>query len=131
MNDMNQVKESLDKCIRLEPTCNYQLKLKLYQLLCNSKSESSHKSDCDDLTKSNEPDSPKPSSLNYDTSKYVVVDSHLVKPVDLECSLCYRLLYNPVTTPCGHSFCMSCLERSLDHHDRCPLCKHTLADVIQ
>ncbi len=70
------------------------------------------------------------SSLNFDTDKYVVVNPHLAKQIDLECSLCFRLLYSPVTTPCGHSFCMTCLERSMDHNDRCPLCKHTLADVI-
>ena len=25
--------------------------------------------------------------------------------------VCYELLCVPVTTPCGHSFCLSCLER--------------------
>lgn len=32
------------------------------------------------------------SVLNFDSSKYVVVNSHLVKSVELECSLCYRYL---------------------------------------
>ncbi|KAE8262304.1 hypothetical protein A4X09_0g7489, partial [Tilletia walkeri] len=41
----------------------------------------------------------------------------------LECQLCYLLLYEPVTTPCGHTFCRSCFARNLDHSDRCPLCK--------
>lgn len=40
-----------------------------------------------------------------------------------------RLLYNPVSTPCGHVFCCACLDRSLDHQDRCPLCKRSLSDV--
>ncbi|KAJ1595365.1 hypothetical protein NDA14_002949 [Ustilago hordei] len=44
----------------------------------------------------------------------------------LECQLCYLLLYDPLTTPCGHTFCKSCFARSLDHADRCPLCR---ADV--
>ena len=69
------------------------------------------------------------STLHYDTRRYVVVDAMLVKANELECSLCYRLLYKPVTTPCGHSFCCSCLDRSLDHQDKCPLCKHSLVDV--
>lgn len=34
---------------------------------------------------------------------------------DLECTLCFKLLYEPVTTPCGHSFCRSCLHQSMDH----------------
>lgn len=70
------------------------------------------------------------STLMFDLSKYIVINSQLVKPAELECSLCMRLLYNPVTTPCGHTFCAVCLERSLDHQDRCPLCKNSLADYL-
>jgi hypothetical protein len=29
----------------------------------------------------------------------------------------------PVTTPCGHTFCRRCLDRSLDHSAECPMCK--------
>ncbi|RMZ55066.1 hypothetical protein APUTEX25_005692 [Auxenochlorella protothecoides] len=42
---------------------------------------------------------------------------------DLECPLCLKLLYRPVTTPCGHSFCQACLPRCLDHTSRCPTCR--------
>ncbi|TEA34125.1 hypothetical protein DBR06_SOUSAS34410022 [Sousa chinensis] len=48
---------------------------------------------------------------------------------DLECSLCMRLFYEPVTTPCGHTFCLKCLERCLDHNAKCPLCKDGLSQV--
>ncbi|KAL9935873.1 hypothetical protein V8E36_005450 [Tilletia maclaganii] len=41
----------------------------------------------------------------------------------LECQLCYLLLYEPITTPCGHTFCRACFARNLDHSDRCPLCR--------
>ena len=34
---------------------------------------------------------------------------------DFECTLCLKLLYEPVTTPCGHSFCRSCLLQAMDH----------------
>lgn len=34
---------------------------------------------------------------------------------DFECTLCLKLFYEPVTTPCGHSFCRSCLHQSMDH----------------
>ena len=30
---------------------------------------------------------------------------------DADCAVCSRLLYQPVTTPCGHSFCRGCLAR--------------------
>ncbi|KAG0728071.1 LON peptidase N-terminal domain and RING finger protein 3 [Chionoecetes opilio] len=45
---------------------------------------------------------------------------------DFECTLCYRHLHEPVTTPCGHSFCRSCLDRCLDHSTSCPLCKTSI-----
>lgn len=43
-----------------------------------------------------------------------------------ECQLCYLLLCEPLTTPCGHTFCRSCFARSLDHSDKCPLCRSVL-----
>jgi Lon protease-like protein len=49
---------------------------------------------------------------------------------NLECSLCYRLFYEPVVTPCGHTYCRTCLERSLDHSSDCPLCKTSLFDTL-
>lgn len=45
---------------------------------------------------------------------------------DFECTLCYDYFYQPVTTPCGHSFCRTCLDRSLDHSAKCPLCKTSI-----
>ncbi|KAM4585190.1 LON peptidase N-terminal domain and RING finger protein 1 [Odontesthes bonariensis] len=51
-------------------------------------------------------------------------------PNDLECSLCMRLFYEPVTTHCGHTFCKNCLERCLDHTPQCPLCKESLKEYL-
>jgi len=64
----------------------------------------------------------------------MVQEPRLVEPTvvvdqqDLECSLCFRLLWQPVTTACGHTYCRSCLDRSLDHRKECPLCKSILED---
>ncbi|CAL4060991.1 unnamed protein product, partial [Meganyctiphanes norvegica] len=49
---------------------------------------------------------------------------------DVECALCFRYLYQPVTTPCGHSFCRNCLDRCLDHSTNCPLCKTSLREYL-
>nr|XP_017819586.3 LON peptidase N-terminal domain and RING finger protein 2 [Callithrix jacchus] len=49
---------------------------------------------------------------------------------DFECALCMRLLFEPVTTPCGHTFCLKCLERCLDHSPQCPLCKDKLSELL-
>uniref|UniRef100_A0A0E0KFJ4 RING-type domain-containing protein n=1 Tax=Oryza punctata TaxID=4537 RepID=A0A0E0KFJ4_ORYPU len=45
---------------------------------------------------------------------------------DFECTLCFKLLFEPVTTPCGHSFCRSCLHQSMDHGNKCPMCRTVL-----
>ncbi|XP_035506188.2 LON peptidase N-terminal domain and RING finger protein 3-like isoform X1 [Scophthalmus maximus] len=54
----------------------------------------------------------------------------VLEAADLECSLCMRLFYEPVTTPCGHTFCLQCLERCLDHNPKCPLCKEELSEYL-
>jgi Zinc finger, C3HC4 type (RING finger) len=38
---------------------------------------------------------------------------------DFDCILCCKLLFRPVTTPCGHSFCQCCFARAMDHCNRC------------
>lgn len=45
---------------------------------------------------------------------------------DFDCTLCLKLLYEPITTPCGHSFCRACLFQSMDRYNRCPLCRTVL-----
>ncbi|KAJ7978461.1 LON peptidase N-terminal domain and RING finger protein [Quillaja saponaria] len=45
---------------------------------------------------------------------------------EFDCTVCLKLLYEPVTTPCGHSFCRSCLFQSMDQGNRCPLCRTVL-----
>ncbi|KAK3313773.1 ATP-dependent protease La domain-containing protein [Apodospora peruviana] len=46
---------------------------------------------------------------------------------EMECQVCYALFYEPVTTPCGHTFCRPCLQRVLDHAECCPVCRHALS----
>ncbi|KAG8929639.1 hypothetical protein FRC02_005304 [Tulasnella sp. 418] len=33
------------------------------------------------------------------------------------------LLYEPLTSHCGHTFCATCLQKTLDGHPKCPLCR--------
>ncbi|XP_068602354.1 LON peptidase N-terminal domain and RING finger protein 2 [Brachionichthys hirsutus] len=58
------------------------------------------------------------------------VPAELLDSGDVECSLCMRLFYEPVATPCGHTFCLKCLERCLDHNPNCPLCKENLSEYL-
>ncbi|XP_069747120.1 LON peptidase N-terminal domain and RING finger protein 2-like isoform X2 [Narcine bancroftii] len=60
----------------------------------------------------------------------VELSNKLVDPSDFECSLCMRLFFEPITTSCGHTFCLRCLERCLDHNSRCPLCKENVAEYL-
>ena len=58
-------------------------------------------------------------STKYDKESMNDIDDH-------NCSLCFKLLYEPVTTSCGHSFCQGCLMRSMDYSNRCPACRTIL-----
>ncbi|XP_048364844.1 LON peptidase N-terminal domain and RING finger protein 1 isoform X1 [Sphaerodactylus townsendi] len=58
------------------------------------------------------------------------VPKDLIDVSDFECSLCMRLFFHPVTTPCGHTFCKNCLERCLDYAPQCPLCKECLKEYL-
>lgn len=45
---------------------------------------------------------------------------------ELDCQVCYALVLDPMTTPCGHTFCQKCVARVLDHTDLCPICRRKI-----
>ncbi|KAI4904021.1 hypothetical protein NFI96_024342 [Prochilodus magdalenae] len=51
--------------------------------------------------------------------------SSLLSEDQLLCSICLDVFTDPVSTPCGHNFCMVCLKECWDSSSRCqcPVCK--------
>ncbi|KAI7813976.1 bloodthirsty-related gene family [Triplophysa rosa] len=48
---------------------------------------------------------------------------------ELQCSVCLDVFSDPVSTPCGHNFCRSCLKQCWDISliCSCPMCKETFS----
>eukprot|EP00405_Crypthecodinium_cohnii_P024159 CAMPEP_0206488404 /NCGR_PEP_ID=MMETSP0324_2-20121206/42386_1 /ASSEMBLY_ACC=CAM_ASM_000836 /TAXON_ID=2866 /ORGANISM="Crypthecodinium cohnii, Strain Seligo" /LENGTH=408 /DNA_ID=CAMNT_0053967409 /DNA_START=30 /DNA_END=1253 /DNA_ORIENTATION=- len=44
-------------------------------------------------------------------------------PTEFECTICMRLLLDPVTVGCGHTFCKACVQQSLGYRSLCAVCR--------
>uniref|UniRef100_A0A672M251 Uncharacterized protein n=1 Tax=Sinocyclocheilus grahami TaxID=75366 RepID=A0A672M251_SINGR len=57
-----------------------------------------------------------------------MASSSSVSKKSLTCSICLDVFTDPVTTSCGHNFCMVCIRSHRDHSPcpRCPLCGREL-----
>ncbi|RSL88347.1 hypothetical protein CDV31_016073 [Fusarium ambrosium] len=74
------------------------------------------------------PTSPSPTStVDDDDDTSLVRKAQDATRAEMDCQICYALFYDPLTTPCGHTFCRSCLVRILDHSRYCPICRRPMA----
>uniref|UniRef100_A0A3B1KGW0 Bloodthirsty-related gene family, member 2 n=1 Tax=Astyanax mexicanus TaxID=7994 RepID=A0A3B1KGW0_ASTMX len=50
---------------------------------------------------------------------------HPLSEDQFQCSICLDVFTDPVSTPCGHNFCITCLSQywNSTQHFHCPLCK--------
>uniref|UniRef100_W5MK03 E3 ubiquitin-protein ligase TRIM39-like n=1 Tax=Lepisosteus oculatus TaxID=7918 RepID=W5MK03_LEPOC len=53
--------------------------------------------------------------------------SSVLSEEQFQCSICLDTFTSPVSTPCGHSFCLACISGYWDSSDvcQCPVCKKT------
>ncbi|XP_050952107.1 E3 ubiquitin-protein ligase TRIM39-like isoform X2 [Labeo rohita] len=51
---------------------------------------------------------------------------------ELQCSICLDVFTDPVTTPCGHNFCRTCLNKCWTNTQTCccPLCKEKFSNHL-
>lgn len=48
-----------------------------------------------------------------------------------ECPVCMEDLHDPVITPCGHFFGLSCIQRVIETQHKCPMCRRQLKDETE
>ncbi|XP_060781037.1 E3 ubiquitin-protein ligase TRIM39-like [Neoarius graeffei] len=67
----------------------------------------------------------KRSSMDHPCSSFSGDASSLLTKEQLLCSICLDVFTDPLSTPCGHNFCKSCLTQCWEKSQRChcPLCK--------
>lgn len=63
-----------------------------------------------------------------DSKQLIAVPPSLIDPSDFDCVLCCRTFWKPVVTPCGHTYCLVCLDRCMDYTASCPLCMSALVE---
>ncbi|XP_051955502.1 zinc-binding protein A33-like isoform X4 [Xyrauchen texanus] len=63
-----------------------------------------------------------------DSRPYMLSSSSALNE-ELQCSICLDVFTDPVTTPCGHNFCKTCLNECWKNTQNCscPLCKETFS----
>ncbi|XP_075159881.1 uncharacterized protein LOC142233004 [Haematobia irritans] len=68
------------------------------------------------------------SSPEYALKQLITVSPSLIDTSDFDCVLCCRTFWKPVVTPCGHTYCLVCLDRCMDYTSSCPLCMSPLVE---
>ncbi|KAM6961491.1 LOW QUALITY PROTEIN: E3 ubiquitin/ISG15 ligase TRIM25-like [Aplochiton taeniatus] len=64
----------------------------------------------------------------FDLVPAMATSSVLLSEEQVQCSICIEVFTKPVSTPCGHNYCMACITGYWDSGAdvyQCPMCKET------
>jgi len=67
--------------------------------------------------------------LSVNNSSLLTVAKHEEKNVNFMCPICFELLSEPYMTKCGHTFCHTCLQKTIENTPRCPKCSFTIESI--
>lgn len=81
------------------------------------------------MTEENNPGSRPIKRQHLDSNETTIITNTLSS--DYSCPVCYELMTEAHITKCGHSFCFSCLSRSLETKLTCPKCGNMLPGGIR
>ena len=81
------------------------------------------------LSRKNSSDACTPISCTYLNTSYTNLPGWGLSPTDFECRICWSVLNDPVSSPCGHSWCRECLIKSTEKSTDCPLCRSKLPSM--
>lgn len=72
--------------------------------------------------------------LSVSAAQTMAECSRAISQDQIECSICLEPLTDPTTIPCGHTYCVVCINRSWDEDEkkgcsyRCPQCRKTFSE---
>ena len=69
------------------------------------------------------------SAVNNHTSDYSQDEFEIEE--EFVCSICLDLMHQPVTTPCGHTFCKQCMKDALKIKPECTTCRTPLGETFR
>lgn len=67
--------------------------------------------------------------LIYQAEKEYIDITKLFKKI-YECVICYNKTIEPIFLNCGHDFCKKCIDKWLERHNTCPICRKYIVSAL-
>jgi len=59
-------------------------------------------------------------------SSLAIIAKHENMNVNYVCPICFEVLNEPYMTKCGHTFCYTCIQKTIEQTPRCPKCSFAI-----